>query len=239
MRHFFGPAPALLAALLTLAPPLAAETLTTDDGRVTAVISLSDALDPHPSFATFLREEALAIREDAALTAAEDDRSGWTVEITDSPSLVTAAYASVLRKVTMRQGNFGSQTVEALNWNSGAQDFFRLDQFFDAGQPREDALIAIAFRLKEGIAKNIWGRKVPPDWNPMVEQATSPDLAVLSNFTLAPSDIPGKAAGLTFHFSPKEIAPAGRSQALTIPLSLFSQWLNAEGRAVFGGALKR
>jgi len=233
MRHF------LALCLIALALPSAAETLRADDGRVSSVIHLSDAATGHPGFATFLRDEALAIREDAALTAAEDNRSGWTVEITDRADLVTDSYASVLRSVTMRQGNFGSQTIEALNWDAQAQDFFRLDKFFDEGEPREDALIAIAFRLKEGIAETIWGRKVPPEWNPLVEQATSPDVAVLSNFTLAPGTIPGKAAGLTFHFSPKEIAPAGKPQALTIPLSFFTRWLNADGRAVFGGELRR
>ena len=234
MRHFSALAICLIAAL-----PVSAETLRTDDGRVTTVVQLSDDLSAHPGFATFLRDEALAIREDATLTALEDDKTGWIVEVTDKAGLITPAYASVLRTVTMRTGNFGSQTLEALNWNAKADDFFRLDQFFAEGQMREEALIAIAFRLKVGIAENIWGRKVPPEWNPMVEQATSPDVAVLSNFTLARGTAPGKAAGLTFHFSPKEISPEGRSQALTIPLSLFEGWLNAEGRALFGGELTR
>lgn len=233
MRHF------LALCLIALALPGAAETLRADDGRVASVLMLSDDLAAHPSFAGFLREEALAIREDATLTAEEDGKSGWIVEVADAAKLVTPAYASILRTVTMRQGKFGSQTVEALNWDAAAQDFFRLDRFFAEGQHREEALIAIAFRLKEGIAKTIWGQKVPPTWNPMVEQATSPDIAVLSNFTLAPGTAPGKAAGLTFHFSPKEIAPAGKSQALTIPLSLFATWLNADGKAVFGGSLTR
>ena len=231
MRHF------LALILIVVALPSLAETMRTDDGRVNTVIQLGEGLQTHPGFAAFLRDEALAIRDDAALTAAEDGESGWIVEIIDDARLVTPAYASVLRSVTMRTGNFGSISLEALNWDAAAQDFFRLDRFFDAGQPREEALIAIAFRLKVGIAENIWGRKVPPEWNPMVEQATSPDVAVLSNFTLAPGTVPGKAAGLTFHFSPKEIAPAGRVQALTIPLSLFEGWLNAEGRKLFGGAL--
>lgn len=233
MRHF------LALCLITLALPSAAETLRADDGRVASVMQLSDDLTAFPIFAAFLRDEALAIREDAALTAEEDGKSGWVVEISDDARLITPAHASVLRTVTMRQGNFGTQTLEALNWDAAAQDFFRLDRFFTEGQQREEALIAIAFRLKEGIAEDIWGRKVPPEWNPMVEQATSPDVAVLSNFTLAPGTAPGKAAGLTFHFSPKEISPAGKSQALTIPLSLFQQWLNANGRAVFGGSLTR
>lgn len=233
MRHF------IVFCLIAFALPAGAETLRADGGRVASVVTLSDDLAAHPTFAAFLRDEAVAIREDATLTAEEDGKSGWIVEIKDNARLTTPAYASVLRTVTMRQGNFGSQTVEALNWDAAAQDFFRLDRFFAEGQQREEALIAIAFRLKEGIAENIWGRKVAPTWNPMVEQATSPDVAVLSNFTLAPGTAPGKAAGLTFHFSPKEIAPAGRAQALTIPLSLFQQWLNADGQAVFGGSLTR
>lgn len=233
MRHF------LALCVFALALPALAETLRTDDGRVAAVIQLSDSLSAHPALSAFLRDEALAIREDAALTAEEDGKTGWVVEIADDAKLVTPAYASVLRTVTIRTGNFGSQTVEALNWDAAAQDFFRLDRFFDEGTMREEALIAIAFRLKVGIAENIWGRKPPPEWTPLVEQATSPDVAVLSNFTLAPGAVPGKAAGLTFHFSPKEVAPAGRSQALTIPLSLFEGWLNEEGRALFGGALTR
>ncbi len=233
MRHF------LALCLIVCALPAAAEVLRADDGRVASVITLSEELAAHPEFASFLRDEALAIREDAALAAEEDGKSGWTVEITDTATLVTQTYASIRRTVTMRQGNFGSQTVEALNWHRGKQDFVRLDRFFAEGAQREEALIAIAFRLKEGVAENIWGRKVPPSWNPMVEQATSPDVAVLSNFTLAPGTTSGKAAGLTFHFSPKEIAPAGRVQALTIPLSLFRQWLNADGQALFGGSLTR
>lgn len=233
MRHF------IFFCLIAFALPAAAETLRADDGRVASVITLSDELTAYPAFAAFLRDEALAIREDATLIAEDDGKSGWVLEIADEAKVTTPAFASALRTVTMRQGNFGSQTVEALNWDTEAQDFFRLDRFFAEGKQREEALIAIAFRLKEGIAENIWGRKVPPNWNPMVEQATSPDVAVLSNFTLAPGTAPGKAAGLTFHFSPKEIAPAGKSQALTIPLSLFKQWLNADGRAVFGGSLTR
>lgn len=233
MRHF------LILCLIAFALPSTAETLRADDGRVASVIELSDDLAAYPVFAAFLRDEALAIREDAALTAEEDGKSGSIVEITDEAAVTTPAFASVLRTVTMRTGNIGTRTLEALNWDTAAQDFFRLDRFFAEGKQREEALIAIAFRLKEGIAKNIWGRKVPPEWNPMVEQATSPDVAVLSNFTLAPGTAPGKAAGLTFHFSPKEIAPTGKSQALTIPLSLFENWLNADGRAVFGGSLTR
>lgn len=231
MRHY------LTAFLIVFALPALAETMRTDDGRVKTVIQLDEGLEAHPGLAAFLRDEALAIREDAALTAEEDGKSGWTVEIADDAKLVAPAYASVLRTITMRQGDFGTQSVEALNWDAAAGDFFRLDRFFDPGQMREEALIAIAFRLKVGIAENIWGRKVPSDWNPLVEQATSPDVAVLSNFTLAPGTVPGKAAGLTFHFSPKEVSPQGRSQALTIPLSLFVKWLNADGRALFGGAL--
>ena len=231
MRHF------LILCLIAVAPPVQAEMLRTNDGRVATVIELSDSLAPHPALSAFLRDEALAIREEAMLTAAEDGASGWTLEITDSVSLATPAFASVLRSVTMRQGNFGSTTVEALNWDAEAQDFIRLDRFFDEGRMREEALIAIAFRLKVDIAETIWGRKPPPDWSPLVEQATSPDVAVLSNFTLARGTAPGKAAGLTFHFSPKEISPAGRPQALTIPRSLFQVWLNADGRALFGGEL--
>ncbi len=109
MRHF------LALCLITLALPSAAETLRADDGRVASVIQLSDDLTAFPIFAAFLRDEALAIREDAALTAEEDGKSGWVVEISDDARLITPAHVSVLRTVTMRQGNFGTQTLEALN----------------------------------------------------------------------------------------------------------------------------
>ena len=78
---------------------------------------------------------------------------------------------------------------------------------------------------------------ISADWRDDLLAATNPDTVVLSNFTLARSTEAGKAAGLSFHFNPGEVAPGDRPETMTLPHAIFAEWLNDEGRALFGGDL--
>lgn len=224
---------ALLLACLLAAPPAAAETLRSErDGLVSALV-LSDDLAAHPEFAGFLRGEALAIRDNYARRAPAAAR----LELTDRATFVSAEYASVRRDILRRTAKEDIVTVEALTWDARARNFARLDAWFDAGAPLDEALGAISFRLRKGVQDRLFAGSLPPDWRVPLIAATAPDTAVLSNFTLAASDASGRAAGLSFHFNPREVAPGDDPVTLTLPWRVFAAWLNPRGRALFGGEL--
>lgn len=229
--------PHLIAAALWLAAlPAGAETLTSSTGRLDARLALSDALAAHPRLSGFLRAEALAIRDDYADYAAAEAGAGrWRVVVEDSATFVSPAYASVLRRVEIDTGAARDVFVEPLTWDAGAGDFIRLDAFFDAGEARDEALIAISRHVREAIRTEIWGGAVEGVWGPIVAQATMPDAAVMANFTLTETG-GGRAAGLRFHFNPEEVAPGARKvRAVDAPAAVFAEWLNQRGRALFAG----
>ena len=63
-----------------------------------------------------------------------------------------------------------------------------------------------------------------------------PDLNLLSTFTLVPSKIPGKIAGLTFHFDPGILgAEADGAYRVYIPAAIFSASLDAAFAPMFEG----
>lgn len=211
---------AAIIAAFTLSA--AAETIRSTQGGTPIEITLSDGLSAYPLFRTFLRSDAEAAASDLAAEGAR------RVSVSDEAVFARGRFASVRREITADLG--GAQPyrqIEGLTWDRDAQDFVRLDAFFDAGQQRDDALIAISHHLRETIKLRVWGGGVAGPYQPLVLQATNPDAAVLSNFTLS-------RGGLAFHYSPREIAPLSRgAPTVTTPLSIFSAFLNAEGRAAF------
>ena len=117
--------------------------------------------------------------------------------------------------------------IEALTWDEAANDFIRLDHFFDLGRRRDEALIAISHHVREAIKNAVWRGSVSAAYQPLVLQATNPDPAVLANFTI-------EGDALAFHYSPREIAPLDvGAPVVRTPLSVFAAWLNANGRAAF------
>ena len=199
-----------------------AETIRVTDGATSGEIVLSDAAAAYPTFALFLRDDAEAAIGDLA---AEGARS---VSVRDRATVAGGRFASIRREVTADLGAASAyRQIEALTWDRAAQDFVRLDAFFDAGSDRDEALIAISHHVREAIKALVWGGAVDGVYQALVLQATNPDPAVLSNFTLARS-------GLTFHFSPREIAPLSKgAPSVSVPLSLFEPFLNATGREAF------
>ena len=214
MRHLF-----LLLAFL--AAPALAETVRLSPNGVNATLSFDERLAAHPAFDAFLREDAIAFAEDAGF----DGARAFALE--DRATRVDAGYASVLRRSeTDYGGALPAVFVEALVWSGAAADFARLDAFFDDGPSQDEALIAISRHLRETIRKRVWGGRIAPAFEPLVSQATNPDAAVLSNFTLEPN------GAVAFHYSPKEVAPLDRGAiSILVPRDVFAAWLNREGRA--------
>ena len=65
---------------------------------------------------------------------------------------------------------------------------------------------------------------------------SKPDLAVYERFTLCPSSILGKAAGLTIHFPPAASGPyAGSEFHITISYTVFANFLKPAVKGFFAG----
>lgn len=214
----------LLVLPLLIAGPAPAETLKITTARGVAELRLSDDLDDHRAFARFLREDGREIVYDY------DAEQAMRIRVEDSATYVDARFATVLRRIEADLGGKGPNIyVEGIGWDGAAEDFLRLDAFFAPGAPRDEALIAISRHLREAIRTRVWGGTVATDYEPLVAQATSPDVAVLSNFTIRPG-----ADGLTFHYSPFEVAPYARGPiAIDAPTAIFAKWLNRDGRDLF------
>lgn len=211
----------LLIVLCLAAAPAAAETLRLSPNGAPATLSLADGLTAHPAFAAFLKEDAVAYAEDAGADGAR------SFKLEDRVTRATADAASVLRRTETDLGARNPAIfVEALVWGVRENDFIRLDAFFDAGAPRDEALTAISQHLRETAGRRIWGGKPPAAYNTLLWQATNPDPAVLANFTIEPN------GALAFHYSPKEIAPYEKGPiSILTPPRVFEAFLNERGRA--------
>ncbi|MEL7464679.1 MAG: RsiV family protein [Pseudomonadota bacterium] len=211
-----------LAAPAFFAPLASAETIRMTEGGTTAEIVLSDAAAAYPTFALFLRDDAEAAVFDLAAEGAR------TVTVRDRATVAGERFTSIRREVEADLGAASAyRQIDALTWDREAQDFVRLDAFFDAGASRDEALIAISHHVREAIKALVWGGAVDGVYQPLVLQATNPDPAVLANFTLGRS-------GLTFHYSPREIAPLAKgAPSISVPRAVFEAFLNAAGREAF------
>lgn len=214
--------PLIFAAVLA-ALPASAEIVNKSVGGMNARFDFADGLAGFNTIDTFLRLDAIETAEDYA---AEDARG---FRLTDRATRRDERYVSVVRRTEADLGGAHPNVyVTAFAWDAEARDFIRLDHFFEPGAARDEALIAISHHLRSEIRKGIWGGKPAPAFLPLIEQATNPDAAVLSNFTM------NGATGLTFHYSPYEIAPYAKGAiAIDVPAGVFSAWLNDEGREAF------
>ncbi len=206
----------LLVASATL--PVAAEAIADRRGGADVRMTLAD-LPAHPAFEAFLRDDADAIANNYAADNARE------VIVEERITRADARFASVLRRTMADLGGAHPNTyLEALVWDASVADFIRLDAFFDAGAPRDEALITISRHLREVIRKRVWNGTIDPIFLPLVEQATNPDPAVMANFTL-------EDGGIAFHYSPYEVAPyAAGPVSIMVPVAVFSQWMNGTGQ---------
>ncbi|MEM7525751.1 MAG: RsiV family protein [Pseudomonadota bacterium] len=215
---------ALIAVLAVLALPASAEVLNLSKGGTSATITLADEAASFPALAAFLRTDAEAVVSDYA------DEGAARVTVRDRATYRDDRFASILRR---SEADIGGQTAnvytEGLVWDAAVEDFIRLGAFFDEGEPRDEALTALSVHVREAIRTRVWGGKVSSQYVPLVDQATSPDLAVMSNFTILPG-----GGGVLFHYSPYEVAPQNKGAVeIAAPTSVFAPWLNETGRRLF------
>jgi hypothetical protein len=231
-----------LAALLALAAPAAAQTAPGGAGEAEAEIVLAPEADAEPEFAASLREsaeDALGAFEGwAAEDGAETGAAPAQFALTDTAAFVSDRWISVRREIwSYTGGAHGNSGVETFLWDRAGGDFASLAPFLTDAAPGGPALRALSAALADGIARTVYEGPVDEFWTDSVAEATAPDERLLEGFTLVPSDQPGRAAGLDYHFSPYEVAAyAYGAPVIRIDWRVLDPWLSAEGRALFGGA---
>ena len=182
-------------------------------GLLAAAPAAAEGLGGFPAFAAFLAAEREGAKADLEAAGA------GPVGFSDEARGAFGGYASHLRIIRAR----GAVFVEAATWDGAGP--VRLDRFFEEGAARDEALAAISAHLR-ALMEREFGPA--PEFGPRM-QATAPDVAVLSNFTLLEG-----GAGLAFHFAPGEVAPEGAGPVeARVPSSRFAPHLNAAGRALF------
>ncbi len=232
----------ILAAFAALAlPALAQERIVDVTPNLDAEIVLSKAAERDATLMEFLRNDAMGILADAKDLAAEDAADlgqnfrQHTLRLNDDDRFASGGFISFVRAIgTYTGGAHGNQFLDALTWDGRLKDFVRLDEFLIRDIKGLKALEAISAELRKALkAKH---GEAYETWKDDVMAATMPDITVMQNFTLEPSNAPGKVGGLAFHYSPYEVGPYAMGPVrVMIPQGVFAAGLKPEYKSLFAG----
>lgn len=233
----------VLAAALALALPAAAQERIVDKtDLLDAEITLSQAAERHAALFEFLRNDARGALADARDLAADEAKDAGadfrqhTLRVSDDDRFVGGGYVSLVRTYAAYTGGaHGNQHLDPLTWDVARNEFVRLDHFLTPELQGLKALEAISAELRKAL-KAKHGEDYET-WKNDVVAATVPDVTVLQNFTLEPSNNPGKVGGIAFHYSPYEVGPYAMGPVrVMIPQAVFAAGLKAEVKGLFVGS---
>jgi hypothetical protein len=130
--------------------------------------------------------------------------------------------------------------ADTILWDKTEAKRISIRPFFsdlaDGGAALKAIRLAVIASLKSEKLKRDVAEPADPDWIKSLE----PKLLKIGAVTLAPSTVPGKSAGLTFHYSPYAVGPyAEGGYTAFVPWTKLKPYLSAEGVAIFGGARPR
>ncbi len=235
-----------LVALLAGAAPAGAWAGEAALSTPTLEARLDDAapLAAIPALRAFLDAENASLLEERRMIAEEDAEAArkagaafrpHRLEARVEPRFVSARFASVLRSISTEAGGDRAELfLDPLTWDARTGDFVRLDAFLAPGKKARMGLIAISGALRDALLAR------PGASEEAVRSATVPDVAVLRNFTLEPSDIDGLIGGMAFHFAPRGVLPgAAGAQRVVLAQAALAPYLRADMARLFGGAPRR
>jgi len=163
----------------------------------------------------------------------------WTMERKyEMRSVVDGRYVSIVRSdYTDTGGAHPNSDVNTILWDQAANKRISIRPFFaetaDNG-PTMKAMVkaAIASLIAEKKKRDA-GDTATAEWFKDVE----PKLLKIGAVTLAPSTVPGKSSGLTFHYPPYAVGPyAEGGYVAFVPWETLKPYLSPEGTRIFGGA---
>lgn len=266
-RHHVLSLGLLVVACIVTSPALAAPQISITTKLAEITVEVGDALKIHPGLVENLlaegRKWAAKMRADAEKEKRESpesfqDGKKWSLERMYSSRSVVGRYVSVVRgDSTYMGGAHPNQNIDTILWDREGKKRISIRPFFKETADNGPTLTALAklVQLAVVVEKNVRresqeGEKKDGDKknagpspedllkdDSQVTDFIKPSLLKLGPVTLAPSTVPGKSSGLTFHFSPYDVdAYAAGPYTVFVAWAKLTPYLSAEGTAIFGGA---
>ena len=236
--------------------------LTTKSAEIT--VTVQDALRRHPGLAENCLTEGRRWAETNRAEAAKElkDNPGlftegrrWTFERSYELASVVGRYISVIRDDGTYSGGAHPNTrIDTILWDREARKRISVRPFFRETADNGPTMTAIAGLARlavaaEKLARDAINVDVPKDQltperlaelDTQITAGIQPSLLKLGPVTLALSTVPGRSAGLMFHYSPYDVGSyAEGPYTAFVPWTDIRQFLSAEGAAIFGGSLPK
>jgi hypothetical protein len=152
-------------------------------------------------------------------------------------SVVAEHYISVIRSDYMDTGGaHPNSDVDTILWDASKNKRISIRPFFtetaDNGPTMKAMLKGVIASLNIEKKKRDAGDTATAEWYKGLE----PKLLKIGAVTLAPSNVPGKSSGLTFHYPPYAVGPYAEGQYVAfVPWETLKPYLTPEGATIFGG----
>jgi Protein of unknown function (DUF3298) len=164
---------------------------------------------------------------------------GWAFERKYTVRSVTdGRYVSIVRSDYMdTHGAHPNSNVDTVLWDTAAKKRISIRPFFtetaDNGPAMTAMLKAVIASLNVEKKKRDASETATAEWYKSLE----PKLLKIGAVTLAPSTVPGKSSGLTFHYPPYAVGPYAEGEYVAfVPWETLKPYLTPEGLRIFGGA---
>jgi hypothetical protein len=241
---------AALACLASISAALAADPkpdATIKDKNVEASVFLDDKIKADPALsADCLAEGRKWIDKNAVEAAASRKqdpqmfRNGaWTMERKyETRSVVDGHYVSIVRSdYTDTGGAHPNRDVDTILWDTTAKKRISIRPFLtetaDNGPTMKALVKAVIASLNVEKKKRDTTDTATAEWYKGLE----PKLLKIGAVTLAPSTVPDKSSGLTFHYPPYAVGPYTEGEYVAfVPWETLKPYLTPEGAAIFAGA---
>lgn len=175
----------------------------------------------------------------------------WTFERAYTVRSVVGRYVSVLRDDgTYTGGAHPNSFADTILWDRDARKRMNIRPFFRETADNGPTMTALAQLARIAVAAEKLSRgtinvDIPKDQltperlvneDQSIARGIEPSLLKIGPISLAPSTVPGKSAGLTFHYSPYAVgAYAEGPYTVLVPWTAFQTHLSPQGAALFGG----
>jgi len=239
-----------ILSFVICAPALAADPkpdATVKNKTVEASVFLGDSIKADPALAADCLADGRKWIGKQAADAASSRKTdpqlfqdgGWSFERKyDIRSVIGDRYVSVIRSDYMdTHGAHPNTDVDTILWDRTAKKRISIRPFFtetaDNGPTMQAIHKAVIASLKIEKKKRGTEETATAEWFKGLE----PKLLKIGAVTLAPSTMPGKSSGLTFHYPPYAVGPYAEGEYVAfVPWQTLKPYVSPEGAGIFAGA---
>jgi hypothetical protein len=220
---------------------------TVKNKTVEASVFLGDSIKADPALAADCLAEGRKWIDKQAADAAGQRKTdpqmfrdgAWSFERKyDIRSVVADRYVSIVRSdYTDAHAAHPNTDVDTILWDRTAKKRISIRPFFnetaDNGPTMQAILKAVITSLKIEKKRRDTSETATAEWFKGLE----PKLLKIGTVTLAPSTVPRKSSGLTFHYPPYAVGPYAEGEYVAfVPWETLKPYLSPEGGGIFAGA---